>query len=159
MSETSTAQAMQATFSRRARSMPTGLRRTWRIPLILELVDSCRNHEATELQVHLLSRLLHRSATRERLRSIVDNGLSVDNAIVRFDPALQRGLDLLVGSGHLERTSTGRFRTTTAGRSVLAEIRAADAFAEERAAISTLRRKFTHTDALRILDSSILGLS
>ena len=159
MSETTSSQVMQATFAGRARSMPTGLRRAWRLPLILELVDSCRSHEATELQIHLLSRLLLRSATRERLQLVVDNGLSVDNAIVRFEPALQRGLDLLVGSGHLERTSTGRFRTTTAGRKVLAEIRDTDAFAEERAAISTQNRKFTHTDALRILDTSILGLA
>ncbi len=148
----STDAVLRGVFHRRARSYPADLRRYWRVPLILLVVDSCWGRSATRTQLHVLGSALLRSDVRQALPQLLAGG-TPDWAPIRYDPALERGIDLAIGSGLLAHEATGRFTLTGSGNSLLEQIRSEESvLRSERDAIDRLPRRFTHTDASRLLN-------
>ncbi|MEX2548442.1 MAG: hypothetical protein WD830_11760 [Chloroflexota bacterium] len=77
-----------------------------------------------------------------------------DRSLLRFDPALARAVDLAVGSGFLRETDTGVLAPTADGKAIIEQIVAEDGpLAAERQALARLPRRFTQTDAARLLHS------
>lgn len=142
---------VRGVFQRRARAFPADLRRSWRIPLVLLVVDSCWGHSATRTQLHVLGSALLRPDVRSSLSRLLNEGVP-DWAPIRFDPALDRAIDLAVGSGLLAEQATGRFVLTEPGNSIVEQIRSEEnVLRGEREAIEGLPRRFSHTDATRLL--------
>lgn len=144
---------VRGVFQRRARAFPADLRRSWRVPLILLLVDSCWGHSATRTQLHVLGSALLRPDVRTALTWLMAGGIP-DWAPIRFDPALERAIDLAVGSELLTEQETGRLVLTESGSSIVDQIRSDETvLRSERDAIERLPRRFTHTDAAQLLRS------
>ncbi len=159
MSEPMADQTVRTSFNAKPRNLPTELRRNWRLPLVVLVIDACHGHQATDVQVHLLSWMLLRPSVRANLGQVVRTGFAPDRSVVRYEPALQRALDLVVGFGWAERTTTGRYKATVSGRALANGFANAGIFEQERAALASLPRRFTQTDATRLLDTTLLGLS
>lgn len=142
---------VRGVFQRRARAFPADLHRSWRVPLVLIVVDSCWGHSATRTQLHVLVSALLRPDVRGSLTELLLERVP-DQAPIRFDPALDRAVDLALGFELLAEKETGRIALTDSGTSIVRQIRSEGTVLQgERAAIERLPRPFTHTDATRLL--------
>lgn len=75
-----------------------------------------------------------------------------DRSLLRFDPTLERAIDLALGSGFLRQTPTPPLALTPSGRAVVEQIQADDTvLAGEKQALRHLPRRFTQRDAARLL--------
>lgn len=142
---------VRAVFQRRARFLPVDLRRLWRVPLVLLVVNACRGHQATRMQIHVLGWALLRADMRDAIGHIFSTD-EPDRSLLRFDPALSRAVDMAVGSGFLRESDTGVLTLTPEGRAIIERIGAEDGpLAVEKQALARLPRRFTQTDAARLL--------
>lgn len=151
MTDSASRPAVRAVFQRRARSLPVDLRRSWRLPLVLLVVDACRGHQATRVQIHILGWALLRTDVRDTIGDLLSTD-APDRSLLRFDPALARAVDLAVGSGFLRESDTGALTPTAEGQAIIEQMGADDGPLEvERQALARLPRRFTQTDAARLL--------
>jgi hypothetical protein len=75
-----------------------------------------------------------------------------DDLLVRFDPSLSGSLDLALGAGFVERSSTGAMKLTPAGLLLTQTILdTAEAFQREKPFLAKLPSKITKTQFERVL--------
>lgn len=123
-----------------------------RIAVCLLIVEKSRAGKATWKAMHVLSWALQSSKRVEMLANLkFGNGL-LDMPLVRFEPALDRALDLAVGLGLLSRESLGPFELTETGRKALAEVREAGVLGSEVAALAAVNGKVSNKDIERLLE-------
>jgi hypothetical protein len=144
----------QFVFSDRPRSVPGDMRAVWRIPVILLLVRSCRGEKATHEQLHVLSWALRASEGPGTLLQFVDGQLRPEQAVVRFEPALDRGISLAEGFGLLTRQ--GRYWSLSgSGKSLLKMVDLdPDLLVAERAVLGALDGKLTQAAVQKMLRRS-----
>lgn len=73
------------------------LRAVWRLPVLLMLVRACRGEKATPEQLHVLNWAVRSSESAESLAAFLDGKVRPEEAIVRFEPALDRAVALARG--------------------------------------------------------------
>lgn len=123
-----------------------------RIAVCLLIVEKSRAGKATWKAMHVLSWALQSPKRVEMLANLkMGNGL-LDMPIVRFEPALDRALDLAVGLGFLSRKDLGPFELTDSGRRALAEVRDAGVLENEVAALAAVSGKVSNADIERLLE-------
>lgn len=110
------------TMVNRAVIIPGDLRAAWRIAALLMLLDRCHGRSATLEQVHVIGSAMLNEGTQALFSAAIDGERDPDSVIVRYDPAWARAVDLAVGLGLAEWTTTGRVALTTAGRSAVARL-------------------------------------
>jgi hypothetical protein len=132
-------------FRDRPQPAPSDLRPVWRLPIVLLLVDSCRQRRATHEQLHVLNWAVRSTTSAEALARFLAGELAPGEAVVRFEPALDRAATLARGFGLI--TWKGRFWELTAkGRELLEDIRADDALlAREKELLTALPKPLTQT--------------
>jgi hypothetical protein len=135
-------------FRDQPRSLPADLRRSWRVGLVLILVDACRGHNASRFQVQALAWIMLRPKLRQSLAQLLSPSDSLASPTV--DLAIERALDLATGSGFLEETQKGRLALTVVGQEALRQIHDLDLFRVERETLSSLPSRFSQTDADRM---------
>jgi hypothetical protein len=124
--------------------LPPELRPFWRVPLLLLIVDKCRRGSATWRQIHVLSWALRDGSTRQAFRELVAGTLSPEDTIIRYEPGLNRAIDLAVGN-ELLTWKGRRLELTELGRLAVQRLNEADAFADERMTLATVTGKVTQT--------------
>lgn len=139
-------------FAVRADPVSPDFRPERRIAVCLLIVEKSRAGKANWKTIHVLSWALQSPKRVEMLANIkVGNGL-LDMPLVRFEPALDRALDLAVGLGFLSREGVGPFELTEIGREVLAEVREASVLEPEVAALAAVNGKVSNRDIERLLE-------
>lgn len=130
-------------FHERPISVAADSRVIWRVPLLLMLTRSCRGEKATQEQLHVLNWAVRSSDSAERLASFLAGDLRPEEAVVRFEPALNRALALARG---LELLGwEGRYWTLREpAREILAAIDGDDdLMSEQKALLGGLDRLLT----------------
>jgi hypothetical protein len=123
MSPAELTDALDRPFVFRERPSPTAgdLRPVWRVPVVLLLVRACRGEHATHEQLHVLSWAVRSAESADTLASFLAGTVRPDQAVVRFEPALDRAAAVARGFGLLRWK--GRYWTLTSlGRQALREV-------------------------------------
>jgi hypothetical protein len=139
-------------FARRPDPISPDFRPERRIAVCLLIVEKSRAGKATWKAMHVLSWALQSSKRVKMLANIKVGNELLDLPLVRFDPALDRALDLAVGLGFLSRDGLGPFELTETGREALAEIHEAGVLESELAAMEAVNGKISNKDIERLLE-------
>ena len=84
-------------FVRRPAPVPAALRPEWRIALLLLALHRCWGNKATRRQLHVLNWALRTPEARATFGHVLAGTLRPDEAIVRFDPVVERALNFAEG--------------------------------------------------------------
>ena len=139
-------------FERQPDPVPAALRPERRVPLVLLLVAKSHGAGASWKGLQLLSWVVRDPEHAELLMALREGRDIPDRPVVRFEPALDRALDLATGLGLLEQKASRVFRLTDAGKRVVAELDDGDAFAREREVLGMLAGKVTQKEVGRVLE-------
>ncbi|WP_428503081.1 hypothetical protein [Roseateles sp.] len=134
-------------FQRRPVSLPGDLRPAWRIGLIAILLSQCCRQQRSSLtRLHVLSWAVRSKANHDDLLSLVNHALPPDALIVRFDPAVNRAIDLAIGEKLINRVDGSRIELSKAGREFSKEIFAdAQLYVAEKALAASLKQKVSES--------------
>jgi hypothetical protein len=139
-------------FVRLPDPLPASLRPERRVPLVLLLVAKSHGSGASWKGLQLLNWAVRDPRHAEVLLAFREQRDIPDRPVVRFEPALDRALDLAVGLGLLEQKGSRVFRLTEAGRRVIKAIEASDALTREREVLAKLTGKVTQAEVRRMLE-------
>lgn len=133
-------------FTRLPTPIPASLRPLRRVALVLLLVAKCHGSGASWKGLQLLN-----WAVRDRRNAALVNALWAgsdvpDRPVVRFEPALERAIDLAVGLGLAAVTSTHAIKLTPTGRAALGHIVGARVFETERNILNAMPGPVTRSD-------------
>jgi hypothetical protein len=128
------AEALERPFAFGERPVPTPAeyRPTWRTALVVLLVGACRAKRASWHQLHILSWAARNKETRAAFKRVREGEARLEDAIVRYDPSLDRAIDLALFSGLLERRSGEVLGLTPRGLAVLGDLHSSDVLVAER---------------------------
>ena len=139
-------------FTHRADPVSPDFRPERRLAVCLLIVEKSRAGKATWKTMHVLSWALQSPKREEMLTNLKDGTGLLDVPLVRFEPALDRALDLAIGLGFLTRDGAGPFELTSAGRKALDEVRQAGVLERELAALAAVNGKVSNRDVERLLE-------
>jgi hypothetical protein len=88
---------VQFDFARRPTPVPAALRPEWRIASLLLALNQCWGNKATRRQLHVLNWAIRTAESRAIFLRVLSGELKPDEAIVRFDPVVERALDFAAG--------------------------------------------------------------
>jgi len=145
-------------FVFRERPVPAAadLRAVWRIPLTLMLTRACRSSQATHEQLHVLNWAVRSAESAERLGEFLAGQIRPEQAVVRFEPALDRAVALAHGFGLLTWTKK-RYWALGEGTSELLTAIDEDkqVFAAEKALLSALPSQLSQAAVRRLLGREV----
>jgi hypothetical protein len=98
-------------FVRRPTPVPPDLRPEWRIASLLLALRQCWGNKATRRQLHVLNWALRTAEARAAFVHVIAGNVRPDEAIVRFDPVVDRALQFAEGEKLI--TSTGELIIVT----------------------------------------------
>jgi hypothetical protein len=128
-------------FRQRPEPVPGVLRPVWRIPTILLLIKKCWGGKASLEQLHVLNWAIRDSSGRATFLMLLEGEIDPDDAIVRFEPALNRALDLALGQKLVYWTEARRLALTERGADLAAAIEAdGEVLNEEREFLAEIPR-------------------
>jgi len=139
-------------FERQPDPVPAALRPERRVPLLLLLVAKSHGAGASWKGLQLLNWAVRDSKHAELLVALREDRDIPDRPVVRFEPALDRALDLATGLGLLEQKASRVFRLTQAGQRLVEQLHSSDAFVREREILQLLQGKVTQKEVGRLLE-------
>jgi len=139
-------------FTARADPISPDFRPERRVAVCMLIVDKSRAGRASWKAMHVLSWALQSPKRVEMLTNLKNGTNLLDMPVVRFEPALDRALDLALGLGFLTRDGVGPFELTNAGREALAEVRGAGVLEREVGALAAVNGKVSNRDVERLLE-------
>ncbi|MFE0022296.1 hypothetical protein [Amycolatopsis sp. NPDC059021] len=139
-------------FERRPDPIAASMRPERRVPLLLLLVAKSHGSGASWKALQLLSWAV-RSPEHIHLISQIRDGEDVpDQPLVRFEPALDRAIDLAVGLNLLEDKKNRVYRLTNDGRALVKAVQKSNAFERERSMLDQIEGKVTQKEVSRIIE-------
>jgi hypothetical protein len=132
--------------------VPASLRPERRVPLLLLLVARSHGAGVDWKTLQLLNWTVQSAQRMELLVALQQRDDIPDRPVVRFEPALDRALDLALGLKLLEQKTSRSFRLTESGKEVVREIEKSEAFELERQLLDQLKRKVTQAEVDRVLE-------
>jgi hypothetical protein len=139
-------------FVRQPDLVPAALRPERRVALALLLVAKSHGSGASWKGLQLLNWAVRDPEHVELVVALKQGRDIPDRPVVRFEPALDRALDLATGLGLLEQKASRVFRLTDAGRGVVDQIQNSEAFGREREMLALLDGKVTQREVRRVLE-------
>jgi hypothetical protein len=139
-------------FERQPDPVPAALRPERRVPLVLLLVAKSHGAGASWKGLQLLSWVVRDPEHAALMASLREDRDLPDRPVVRFEPALDRAVDLAAGLGLLEQKASRAFRLTDAGKRVVEDLEVSDAFSHEREILALLAGKVTQKEVARVLE-------
>jgi hypothetical protein len=139
-------------FEQQPDPIPARLRPERRVPLLLLLVAKCHGARAGWKSLHVLNWAI-RDERNITVLGAVRTGRDVpDRPVVRFEPALDRAMDLAAGLGFLDKSAARVFKLTESGKEFVDAITASGAFAKERALLDQIGGRFTQKETELVLN-------
>lgn len=123
--------------------VPPALRPERRVPLLLLLVAKGHGSGSSWKTLQLLNWAIRDPKNIELLVTVNSSSDIPDRPIVRFEPALDRAIDIAVGLDLLEQKLSGAFKLTTSGRNLVGQITGSQAFVRERELLEMLPGKIS----------------
>ena len=95
---------MRFVFRRRPFSIPADLRPLWRISLVILILRKCCQRQRSHLRrLHVLNWACSSPENRDEFVALLDGQILPDSIIVRYEPWLDRAIELAEGEGLLSR--------------------------------------------------------
>ncbi len=133
------------TFQRRPAPVPAILRPEWRIASLILCLKQCWGNRATRRQLHVLSWAIRTSESRNIFLNVISGILRPDDAIVRFDPVVDRALHFAYGEG-LVTVSGDMVFLTDAGEQFAREVlESKETMIQQKEFLKSIGRKLTQT--------------
>jgi len=128
------AQVLERPFQFRERPVPTPAeyRPKWRTALVVLLVGACYSRRASWHQLHVLNWACRSHANQAAFERFKVGEPRLDDAVVRYDPALDRAIDLALFDGLLERRSGDVLGLSSRGLTALNELQHANVLVGEK---------------------------
>lgn len=139
-------------FYRQPTPIPASLRPGRRVALLLLLVAKSHGSGASWKGIQLLNWAIKDRDHIDLLLNLRQSLDLPDRPIVRFEPALDRAIDLAVGIGLLESRASRVFRLTEAGKRVVTKIERSDTLTQERGMLNLIAGKMTQKEVARLLE-------
>lgn len=98
--------AEQFSFVHRPIPIPGDLRLSWRIPILLLMLEYSRQRKASLIKLHVLNDAIRSSSSTDRLRQILSNQLPAKFWQPRIEPAFARAIDFASGDGFVTWINT-----------------------------------------------------
>jgi len=142
-------------FVRRPTPVLATLRPEWRIASLLLTLYQCWGNRATRRQLHVLNWALRTPEARQAFVHVIAGNLRPDEAIVRFDPVVDRALQF--ASGELLVITSGEmvFLTGKGEQFVKLLMKQKECMVVEKKFLASLGRKLTQVqvDAFLTLEA------
>lgn len=142
---------VQYFFQRQPAPIPADLWTVRRVPLLLFLLEKAWGGRLNGLGLHVLSWLTKDADHASAFRAYREGRWLPHIPAVRFEPALDRAIDLSIGLGYAEVTNAGSIRLTDAGRGVVTQLMNYEVFSRERELLASLAGKVTQTEVRAFL--------
>jgi hypothetical protein len=131
------------TFVRRPSPVPAALRPEWRIALLVLSLRQCWGNRATRRQLHVLNWGIRTPEARATFLRVIAGAVAPDEAIVRFDPVVDRALHFASGEG-LVTVSGELVILTEKGETFVKQLlRDKECMVDEKTFLAAIGRKLT----------------
>jgi hypothetical protein len=143
------------TFVRRPAPIPASLRPEWRIASLLLSLQQCWGKRATRRQLHVLNWALRTPKARRIFLHVVAGEMRPDEAIVRFDPVLDRALLFAAGESLVTISGEMVFLTDKGEQFVKRLMKEKDCMDDEKSFLGAIGGKLTQmqVDAFLTVDT------
>jgi hypothetical protein len=143
------------TFERRPVPVPAALRPEWRIASLLLTLHKCWGNRATKRQVHVLNWGIRTEEARETFLHVIAGNVRPDEAIVRFDPVVDRALQFAAGESLVTMSGDMVLLTEKGEQFVKRLLKDKDCMIEEKSFLSAVGGKLTQlqVDAFLTLET------
>jgi hypothetical protein len=132
-------------FVRRPIPVPAALRPEWRIASLLLALAQCWGKKATRRQLHVLNWALKTDESRAAFTHVLSGDIRPDEAIVRFDPVVERALQFAEGEKLVSVSGELVVLTNRGEELVKSIVRKKDCMVSEKEFLSSFGRKLTQT--------------
>lgn len=102
-------------FTQRSVNIPGDFRTGWRLSVLSLLLTKGRSKSLALSHLHVLWWAIRTSTSRSLFLKWLEGDKNPDELLVRFDPSLTVTVDLALGQGLVERTTTGLIKLTALG--------------------------------------------
>lgn len=131
------------TFERRPAPVPAALRPEWRIAVLLLTLQQCWGSRASRRQLHVLNWAIRTAGARETFLHVITGNLRPDEAIVRFDPVVDRALQFAAGESLVSISGDLVFLTEKGDQFVKRLNKDKDCMTEEKSFLAAIGKKLT----------------
>lgn len=131
------------TFERRPAPVPATLRPEWRISSLLLTLHQCWGNRATRRQLHVLNWAIRTPGARTTFLHVISGNVRPDEAIVRFDPVLDRALHFAGGELLVAISGEMVLLTDKGEQFVKRLLKQKECMVEEKSFLSSIGRKLT----------------
>jgi hypothetical protein len=139
-------------FLRRALPVPAELRASWVVPLVPAMLKNCcRGGRSSILRLHVLNWAARSDENEEVLRGAIDGHVPPSSVLVRFDPVLNRGVDLARGFGLVTVTGGDRVEITLRGEQTVEELETHETMALLLGRLRRIGKTLTETKTSELL--------
>src|SRR6266542_4871585 len=119
-------------FQERPVPTPAEYRPKWRTALVVLLVGACHGRRTSWHQLHVLNWACRSRANQGAFERLKAGEGQLGDAVVRYDPALDRAIDLALYNELVERRSADVLGLAPRGLAALAELQSADVLIVEK---------------------------
>lgn len=144
------------TFQVRPTSVPPDLRPEWRMSLLtVILATNCRGKRSSVARIHVLNWSLRNTRYQTKLLDFLKGNITGRDVIIRYEPEVNRALDLAIGEGLVVRLSGDRVRLAKRGVALVNDIESyEDCLTEERDFLERVGKSLTEQkveDLIRVV--------
>lgn len=142
-------------FNSKAPAVPFNYRISYKIALICSIIGKCCGKKGcSAIKLQMITAATASAKARDELFSLIDKPHATETAIIRFDPAISRALNLALADNVILRQSNGLYRLTDRGKALVASIYKDDTILTvEKRLLSDLSNKLTE-DIIHCIESN-----
>ena len=125
-------------------AVPYNYRISYKIAQLCIIILSCSNSRSgcSLIKIHIVSNALNNDSYMEKLESILDKQRK--EIIVRFDPAVDRGIKYAMADGLLEQLKSGTYKLTEKGKEYANSIYQDSVMLREKRKLNKIGRRLTN---------------
>jgi hypothetical protein len=140
------------TFVSQPSPVPGDMRSIRRVALLLLMLRKCHGDSATFEQLHVLNWAIHSPRSQAQFAMVLQDKGRPDEVIVRFDPSLNRTIDLARGAGLVAWGSGKRLRLTVQGLAQSSAIgRMSEVLIREKTFLDSITGKISQSTVERLI--------
>jgi len=141
------------TFSRQPLPVPADMRSVWRVSAIVLVLTRCQAGTASVLVLQAVNNAVRTEEAREAFLRAVAGEPRPEDVLLRFDPTLDRALDLAIGQGWVQRKDGRSVRLTDQGKEFAAFLnQQPDVLEKEKQFLAALPRKVSEAGIQRLIE-------
>lgn len=140
------------TFESQTIDVTADLRPRWMVCAVVLILAICgRGRRASRQKVHALVWSLLSERTRRNFTALLDGSAAPDSLSVRFDPTVNRALDLSIGLSLVRKHEGDRVELTDSGGALAASLRESGILAAETLYLEAIRQRVSEADIGNVL--------